>query len=131
MRVATMIIGLMLAVLCGLQSFIVSMVGAGLGEKATEGGGSLGMVVAFFLLLGAAFVLNLPLVSTIMFGIGGLIGTTGSSAFPDLAMWGWVSLVLALMSLVAVFIKRRGKKKARQAEEKAREVEAPEPIPQT
>ena len=46
-------------------------------------------------------------------------------------MWGWVSLVLALMSLVAVFIKRRGKKKARQADEKAREVEAPEPIPQT
>jgi hypothetical protein len=125
MRVATMIIGLMLAVLCGLQSFIVSMVGSGLGEKATEGGGSLGMVVAFFLMLGAAFVLNLPLVSTIMFSIGGLIGTTGSlAAFPDLAAWGWVSVILALMSLVAVFIKRRQKRKAR-------EVEAPEPIPQT
>ncbi|MFM7196542.1 MAG: hypothetical protein ACKO2D_01505, partial [Chloroflexota bacterium] len=72
-------------------------------------GGALGFLVALFYLIGAAFVIGVPIVSFVIFLIGGLVGlgAGATTAYSDLSVWGWVSLVLAVFS----FFGWRGKKR--------------------
>jgi hypothetical protein len=117
MRVAILIIGLVFAILSGLQAFTAYMFGSGFGQHGTSNAGSMGMVVALFLLLGAAFALNIPTVSVVMFTIGGIFGvSTPAGSYGDLTAWGVISFILAVMALVAVLIKRHAKKKAQALE---------------
>jgi hypothetical protein len=67
MRIATMILGLILMVVVGLQSCAVSFGGAIGGQQKVEEGGSVGILVALLFLVGSAFALAFPLVSLISF----------------------------------------------------------------
>src|SRR5215212_11487961 len=111
MRIATLILGLILMVVVGLQSCAVSLGGSlGESEKMSQGG-SVGIFLAFLFLIGAAFALVFPLVSLIAFLLGGLFGVAAGATTPfsDLTIWGIVSSVLA----VFIFFGWRGKRRAR------------------
>ncbi|HEV2529713.1 MAG TPA: zinc ribbon domain-containing protein [Thermomicrobiales bacterium] len=77
--------------------------------------------MALIWLVAAAFVLPLPMVSVVLFVIAGVLGFAASGDFPDLAVWGGISLVLALLSLFGW----RGKRKERRERqvERARQTE--------
>jgi hypothetical protein len=92
MRIATLIIGLVLSIICGVQSFILFVAGSGELEKAA----GTGMGVSFSLLIASAFALTHPRVSIFGFIWGALVAIVGSSpAFPDLATWALISLFLS------------------------------------
>lgn len=100
MRIAVMIISLCMTLIVALQSCAV-FVGGGLSkDEGLSQGGASGIFLAFLFVLGAAFSLNLPRVSMVMFIIGSLIGAAGASAggFKDMWVWAGLSLVLAVMS---------------------------------
>ena len=102
MRVAVLIIGLCLVLVIGLQSCTV-MVGGGITEnKELASSGATGILIAFLYILGSAFALGIPIISTIVFalaaGIGFLAGS--SSEFKDMTFWAYVSSVLAVMSFL-------------------------------
>jgi hypothetical protein len=117
MRIATMIIGLILMVIVGLQSCAVSVGGSVLESEKTQQGGAVGIFVALLFLVGSAFALVFPLVSLISFLIAGVFALTAGATtdFSDLTIWGVVSLILAVLS----FFGWREKRK-RRAESAAR-----------
>ncbi len=117
MRIATLILGLALLVIVGLQSCAVYLGESVTNEPVKTQGGVAGLAVAFFYLIGAAFALPFPLVSVIAFLLAALMGFSGGSTsdFGDLTIWGFVSLVLAALS----FFGWREKRK-RQAESASR-----------
>lgn len=114
MRIATMILGLILMVIVGLQSCAVSFGGSIAGQQRAEEGGAVGILVALLFLIGSAFALVFPLVSLAAFLVAGLfaLGAGATTPFTDLTIWGWVSLVLAVLS----FFGWREKRKRRQEE---------------
>jgi hypothetical protein len=65
--------------------------------------------MALLFLVGAAFAMGFPLVSLVAFVLAGLVGLGGgaTSSFTDLTIWGWVSLVLAVLSFFGWREKRR------------------------
>ena len=117
MRIAVLILSLASMGVILFQSCAASIGGAlsqatGGDAAKTEGlaqGGALGFLVALFYLIGAAFVIGVPIVSFVIFLIGGLVGlgAGATTAYSDLSVWGWVSLVLAVFS----FFGWRGKKR--------------------
>ncbi len=115
MRIATLILGLVLMTVVGLQSCAIYIGGAALQEQATSDSGALGLFLAFLLLVGAAFVLFFPWISVVSFLIAGLVGLSGGSStdFTDLTIWGIVAFVLAALSLLGVREKRRRAQSAR------------------
>jgi membrane protein implicated in regulation of membrane protease activity len=119
MRVATMVLGLILIVLVGMQSCAVSFGGAMGDSNRMEQGGALGILVALLFLVGAAFALAFPMVSLASFTLAGLLGLAGGSTTPftDLTVWGIVSLVLAVLSYFGWREKRK-----RRAERQSRVV---------
>jgi hypothetical protein len=65
-------------------------------------------------LLGAAFVIGLPLVAMIMFIIAALLGfVIGSSFYKDMIIWGSAAGILAIMSLFGSRELRKKKRAAR------------------
>jgi hypothetical protein len=112
LRIATLVISLVLTFLVGLQSCAVYGLSSVAGQQSAAGGGAVGVLVALLYLLGAAFVLGLPTVSTVCFALAGLFGIAVgmNSAFKDLPIWGAVGLILAGMSFFARGRKRRGQK---------------------
>lgn len=99
MRIAVLIIALCLTMIVGLQSCAVMVGGNMTANDDLAGGGALGILLAFLFVLGAAFAMGLPRVSMVLFGIAALIGLiAASTGFTDMAIWGGVSAVLALMS---------------------------------
>jgi hypothetical protein len=113
LRIATMILGLILMVIVGLQSCAVYVGGAAFEQRGVEEGGAIGLVVALLFLIGAAFAFTFPLVSLVAFLLAGILGIgEGASEFRDLQIWGYVSLVLALLSSFGW----REKRKRRQEE---------------
>ena len=58
------------------------------------------MLVAFIFAIGAAFVLKFPLVSLIVFALGGLLGIAvgATTSYSDMTIWGVVSFSLAVLS---------------------------------
>lgn len=63
--------------------------------------------MALLWLIACAFVLPLPMVSIVLFAFAGILGFAEAGEFPDLGMWGGISLALALLS----FFGWRGKRK--------------------
>jgi len=118
MRVAVMVISLVLMLVVGLQS-CTSAVGGGLSDDqaAREGlsqGAAVGFVVTVLYLLGGAFALGVPLVSTVVFALAAVIGIVGGSttSYRDLTVWGVVAGALAVMSFVGWLGKRKADRRS-------------------
>lgn len=102
MRTAVLIIVLCVTMIVLLQSCMVS-IGGSLGDnRDLAGGGAVGVLIAFMFVLGAAFVLNLPKVSGVIFTLAGLLGLLVGfqSEFSDMKVWGGLAIVLAVMAFV-------------------------------
>lgn len=108
MKIALGIIAIMLGILVLLQSCTVGTASHLTGDAATTDAGMLGILAGLLLFVGGAFAFGLPIVSTVIFVLAGLIALAGSTEFPDLKIWGFVSLGMAVM---AFFAWRSGKKK--------------------
>jgi hypothetical protein len=102
MRIATLVVTLFLMLAVGLQSCTLYGLSAIAGQQETGGGAAVGLLIAFLYLLGAAFVMGLPLISIICFTVAGLLGLAvgATTKFSDMTIWGIVSFVLALMSFL-------------------------------
>lgn len=104
MRIAVLVIGLCLVFLVGVQS-CTAMFGGGLAEDQNlAGAGFLGLVVALLFILGSAFAIGVPKVSVGIFAFAALIafGAAGMSDFRDMNVWGWVSVILSVLSYFGV-----------------------------
>jgi hypothetical protein len=110
-KIATGIISLVLMLVVGVQSCGVALGGSVFHDQSGQTGGSLGFLVAFLFLLGGAFAFAKPFVSMIFFALAAIFGWTGGSTttFSDLTVWGFVSLILGIMS----FFGWRGDRKKR------------------
>jgi zinc-ribbon domain len=75
--------------------------------------------MALMWLVACALVIPIPLVSTIVFGLAGLIGfgAGASSKFTDLTIWGVASLILAAFSFFGWIGKRKTARREREARE--------------
>lgn len=124
MRIAVLIITLILGAFLVVQTLLVTAAG-GLGnDEALSGAGAIGIGIAFLWLVAAAFVIGVPLISTILFVLAGLLGLgmgASGTTYRDLSVWGGLSLVLAVLSFIGLLTKRRG---ARAEERKQRERDA-------
>ena len=110
MRIAVIIIALCVFVIFLLQSCAVG-VGGSLGKSETlSQGAAIGVMLAFMYVLGAAFASGVPLVSTVVFAFGALVAIpAGAQAggFSDLTIWGWLSAILAVLSIFGWREKKR------------------------
>jgi hypothetical protein len=104
-----MILSLILMLVVGLQSCAVSVGDAALNEPTKTQGGAIGILIAFLFLIGGAFALVFPLVSLVAFVLAGIVGLSSgtTTSFGDLTIWGWVSLVLAVLSFFGWREKRK------------------------
>jgi hypothetical protein len=111
MRLAVLIITLCLTGIVGLQSCTIMAGGSLLKDQTTTNGGAIGMLVAFLFVLGAAFIMGLPRLSAGLFAMAGFMGLAGGSTsnFPDLKIWGGLSLILAVLSWFGSREQRRKK----------------------
>ena len=101
MRLATLILSLILMLVVAFQSCATGVVGVVGADRATSEAANAGIVIAILFLIGGAFVLPFPLVSTFVFGLAGLIGASAPTGkFQDLRGWGAVGFVLAVLSFV-------------------------------
>ena len=104
MRIAVLVIGLCLVMLVGMQSCTV-MFGGGLTEDQNlAGAGALGQLVALLFILGSAFAIGAPKASVGIFAVAALFafGAAGMSDFRDMNVWGWISVVLAVLSYFGI-----------------------------
>lgn len=108
MRVATLIIGLMLVIGLFLQSVLVGGLSEVAGDDDSSSAAAVGVLMALMWIFGCALVIPLPRLAMIIFGLAGVLGFAVSGTFPDLGVWGGISLVLALFS----YFGWRGKRKA-------------------
>lgn len=107
MRIAVLILTLVLGTIMFFQTFLVASLSGVVGDEATSGAGAIGLLMALLWLVAAALVIPLPLISSIIFVIAGLLGFAVSANFPDLGMWGGASLILAVLSFFGWRGKRR------------------------
>lgn len=116
MRIAVLVLGLLLGLLMFFQTFLVYSLSGATSQKETTEAGAVGLFMALLWLLACALVIPIPLVSTVVFVIAGLLGfaAASSSDFSDLSIWGVASLILAALSFVGWIGKRRGERKAEQ-----------------
>lgn len=111
MRIAVMVISLVLMAIIGFQSFTLYGLESIVGSE-DKSAGAAGLGVAFFYLLGGAFSLGVPAVSTIILFIAGMYArwVAGQQHFPDMYIWGWIAWVLATLELASIVIARKGKR---------------------
>lgn len=121
MRVTVLILGLLLGLVMFLQTMLVYGLSNAVDDTNSASAGAVGVLMALMWLVACAFVMPLPMVSVVVFAIAGLFGFAASGEFPDLGIWGGISLVLAVLS----FFGWRGKRKdtRERQEEKARQAE--------
>jgi hypothetical protein len=95
-----MILSLGLVLVVGFQSCAATVGGSMGNDESTAVAGGMGFFVVFLFLIAGAFALSFPIVSLVTFLIAGTIAIAAglSSDFSDLAIWGFVALVLAVMS---------------------------------
>lgn len=113
MRIAVLIIG----ILIGLFFIFMGFISVVAETDDLQASGAYDQVAGTFWgvmilwALGIAFVLGLPLISSVLFLVAGIAGISAGFAAPDdagvIGAWGLVSLVLAGMSLIGW----RGKRK--------------------
>lgn len=121
MRIATLILSIVVFGIISFQSCAAFALGGladsmsdGKGEQAASGAG--GILVAIVTLVALAFVWGLPFVSMILYIIAALSAfATAAMGFPDMNIWGFVLLVLAVLS----FFGWREKRKKRAPAESA------------
>ncbi|MEA4883320.1 MAG: hypothetical protein VB144_06640 [Clostridia bacterium] len=103
MRIAVMVISLVLMAAIGLQAFTLYGLGAIVGPEE-KGAGAAGLGVAFFYLLGGAFSLGVPVLSTIVLFIAGMYARwiAGKELYPDMYIWGWIAWTLAALELISI-----------------------------
>lgn len=111
MRITVLILSLLLGVIMFIQTVLVSGLGSMADDEGTQQSGAVGLFMSLLWLIAAAFVMPFPMVAVIAFAIAGLLGFAASGDFADLAVWGGISIVLALLSLLGW----RGKRKAASA----------------
>jgi hypothetical protein len=100
MRIAVTILSLGLMLVVGFQSCAATL-GGNIGQdESTSAAGAMGFFVVILFLIAAAFAISFPIVSLVAFLIAGTTAIAAglSSAFSDLAIWGFVALILAVMS---------------------------------
>ncbi|MET0372646.1 MAG: hypothetical protein ABW128_00145 [Rhizorhabdus sp.] len=109
MRVAVMIIALCLTMILGVQSCAITAGGALLGDEGTSGAGSMGLLLALIYVVGAAFSWGFPRFAGTLFLAGGVLALLASanSLYGDLAIWGSVSIGLAVMAFLGAREVRR------------------------
>lgn len=113
MRIAVLILGLVLGALMFVQTFLVYAL-SGVAQRAETGGaGAVGLFMALLWLVACALVIPVPLASAVVFVVAGILGFAVSGDFPDLAVWGGVSVILAALSLIGWFAKRRADQRIR------------------
>jgi hypothetical protein len=121
MRITVLILTLILGAIMSAQTFLVYGLSSAVNDQGTSESGAVGLMMALLWLVAAAFVIPRPIVSVIAFVIAGLFGFAASGDFPDLAVWGGISLALALLSFFGWRGKRKDDLEARR--EKARQLE--------
>ncbi|MBX4918359.1 hypothetical protein HJA76_01260 [Rhizobium bangladeshense] len=111
MKIAVGIIGIFLGLLVLMQSCAVTAGSGLLQDKATGGAGAIGMLVGMLFFIAGAFSFALPLVGTIMFGLAAAFAflTSTQGSFSDLTIWGFIALVLAVMSFFTWRAAKRAK----------------------
>lgn len=117
MRIAVGIIAIVLSLIVGFQALIVVGLSGATNNTQSSNEGWIGIAVAITLFLGGAFAFGLPLVSVILFALGGILGLASAKEYRDLSVWGGVCLILAALALVAWFGQRRAVRRARLQEE--------------
>ena len=115
MRIAVLILGLLFNIVLFIQTILFGGLGDAVGDETTAQAGAVGVLVSLLWLVASALVLAFPIVSVVLFTLAGVLGFAVSGDFPDMAVWGSIALVLAVMS----FFGWRGKRK--DAREKAAE----------
>ncbi|MBB4114574.1 uncharacterized membrane protein YjfL (UPF0719 family) [Rhizobium sp. BK226] len=100
MKIAVGIIGIFLGLLVLMQSCAVTAGSGLLQDKATGGAGAIGMLVGLLFFIAGAFSFALPLVGAIMFTLAAAFAfiASTSGSFSDITIWGFIALVLAVMS---------------------------------
>jgi hypothetical protein len=112
MRVAVLILGLILGAFMFFQTFLVYSLSGVTSNSRTGEAGAIGLFMALLWLVACALVIPIPLVSAAVFTVAGILGFAMSSNFPDLAYWGGISIILAVLSLIGWFMKRREARRA-------------------
>jgi uncharacterized membrane protein YhaH (DUF805 family) len=100
MRIAVLIIGLALTLFLFLQSCAMTVGGDIAGNQSASEGGAVGILIAIMFVVGSAFVLSLPKVSMVIFGLAALLGLAvgATTIFSDMIGWGVIAAALAVMS---------------------------------
>ena len=97
MKIAVGVIGLVLSMIALMQSCTITGL-SGLANDSTMGNaGSLGVLTAILMFFGAAFSFGLPKVARVLFALSFFVSIPARSAFPDMWIWGFVSLILGLL----------------------------------
>lgn len=124
MKILRMVIGI---ICCVLFAFIMlqSCV-AGVGNAIEDNGelsGSAGFILDIFMLIGGIIAIAgrknkaATIVAAVFFVIAGIIGISSkSSSFKDLAVYGYMNIVFAVLFVISIFIDK--KKKTEQIENK-------------
>jgi len=117
MRIAVLILGLLLGAVMFLQTFLANVLGSATDDEGVTTAASVGLFMALLWLVACALVIPAPLVAVGIFVLAGILGFAASGEFPDLAVWGGVSIVLAFFSFLGWRGKRRGDIKERLRDE--------------
>jgi len=116
-RIAVLVIGAPLAVLIFLQGCTASALEQSIDREDAVGGW--GVIIGFTFLVASGLAISFPLASAIVFGLSAIVAflVAAGTSYNDMAIWGIVGVILALMALVGW----RGKKRedARKATERA------------
>lgn len=113
MKTAKLVLGI---VSMALSIFVIfQSCAAGIGNAMTENGeasGSGGLFVAIMLLVGGIVSVagrnskGAALAATIIYAIGGIVGLVSAGSFADLYIWSVLSLIIAAVCLLSVFVQK-------------------------
>lgn len=117
MKTAKLIIGIISIVLSVVVFFQATIVGLGEAifaeEEATSGG--FGIVVAILMLIGGIVAICArksiggAIFCLIDYALAGLIGISFSANYPDLQVWGFLTLIFSGIFLLSLFVGRKTK----------------------
>ena len=101
MKIAVGIIGIGISIFVMLQAMAITGLGGLAEEEAMHQAGSVGMLVALLMFVAAAFSFGLPRVGGVIFVLAALLAFMVSGDFPDMGVWGAISLLLGFLIFIA------------------------------